>query len=166
MFVPTGSPAYDFYGANRPGDNLFANALIALKADTGERVWHFQTVRHDIWDRDLPAQPTLVTVTREGRRVDAVAQTTKSGLRVPVRAGERPAPLPHRIPEGPGLGRRGRGDGGDAAVPAQPRSPSRASSSPRTCSPRGRRKRTRPCSRASRRSGPAASSCRGAARGR
>ena len=79
VFVPTGSAAYDFYGANRTGDNLFANALIALKAETGERVWHFQTVRHDIWDRDLPAQPTLVTVTREGRRVDAVAQTTKSG---------------------------------------------------------------------------------------
>lgn len=80
VFVPTGSGAYDFYGANRTGDNLFANTLIALKADTGARVWHFQTVRHDIWDRDLPAQPTLVTVVREGRRVDGVAQTTKSGF--------------------------------------------------------------------------------------
>jgi glucose dehydrogenase len=80
VFVPTGSPAYDFYGANRTGDNLFANALIALRADTGERVWHFQTVRHDIWDRDLPTQPTLVAVTREGRRVDAVVQLTKSGF--------------------------------------------------------------------------------------
>jgi quinoprotein glucose dehydrogenase len=79
VFAPTGSAAYDFYGANRKGDNLFANSLIALKADTGERVWHFQTVRHDIWDRDLPSPPTLVTVTRDGRKVDAVAQTTKSG---------------------------------------------------------------------------------------
>jgi quinoprotein glucose dehydrogenase len=79
VFVPTGSAAYDFYGANRAGDNLFANSLIALKAATGERVWHFQTVRHDIWDRDLPAPPNLVTVTRDGRRIDAVAQTTKSG---------------------------------------------------------------------------------------
>ncbi|MGA9772323.1 MAG: pyrroloquinoline quinone-dependent dehydrogenase [Blastocatellia bacterium] len=80
VFVPTGSAAYDFYGADRVGDNLFANCLIALKADTGKRVWHFQTVRHDVWDRDLPAPPTLVTVTRDGRRVDAVSQATKSGF--------------------------------------------------------------------------------------
>jgi quinoprotein glucose dehydrogenase len=80
VFVPTGSAAYDFYGANRTGDNLFANCLIALDASTGRRVWHFQTVRHDIWDRDLPSPPSLVTVVRDGRRVDAVAQTTKSGF--------------------------------------------------------------------------------------
>ncbi len=80
VFVPTGSAAYDFYGADRVGDNLFANCLIALKADTGKRVWHFQTVRHDIWDRDLPAQPTLVTVIRDGRRVEGVSQSTKSGF--------------------------------------------------------------------------------------
>lgn len=80
VFVPTGSAAYDFYGGNRPGDNLYANALIALKAATGERVWHFQTVRHDIWDRDLPTPPNLVTVMRDGKQVDAVAQLTKSGF--------------------------------------------------------------------------------------
>jgi|HubBroStandDraft_1064217.scaffolds.fasta_scaffold00016_45 quinoprotein glucose dehydrogenase len=79
VFVPTGSASYDFYGANRVGDDLFANSLIALNADTGERVWHFQTVHHDLWDRDLPAQPSLVTVQRDGRDVEAVAQTTKSG---------------------------------------------------------------------------------------
>ena len=79
VFVPTGSPAYDFYGANRAGDNLFANCLIALRADTGKRVWHFQAVRHDIWDRDFPSPATLVTINRNGRLVDAVAQTTKSG---------------------------------------------------------------------------------------
>jgi len=79
VFVPTGSAAYDFYGANRVGDNLFANSLIALNAESGERVWHFQTVRHDIWDRDLPAPPSLVTVKHDGHDVDAVAQTTKSG---------------------------------------------------------------------------------------
>ena len=79
VFVPTGSASSDFYGANRHGDNLFANSLIALKAETGERVWHFQMVRHDLWDRDLPAQPSLVTVKREGRLLDAVAQITKSG---------------------------------------------------------------------------------------
>lgn len=79
VFVPTGSAAFDFYGANRIGDNLFANTLIALKAATGERVWHFQAVRHDLWDRDFPAPPNLVTVQRFGHPVDAVAQITKSG---------------------------------------------------------------------------------------
>lgn len=79
VYAPTGSAAADFYGANRAGDNLFANTLLALDAADGRRLWHFQIVRHDIWDRDLPSPPTLVTVTRAGRRVDAVAQTTKHG---------------------------------------------------------------------------------------
>ncbi|PYP71372.1 MAG: pyrrolo-quinoline quinone [Gemmatimonadetes bacterium] len=79
VFVPTGSAADDYYGANRVGDDLFANSLIVLKAETGERVWHFQFVRHDIWDRDLPAPPNLVTVRHSGRAIDAVAQVTKSG---------------------------------------------------------------------------------------
>ncbi|MGA2136050.1 MAG: PQQ-binding-like beta-propeller repeat protein [Bryobacteraceae bacterium] len=79
VFVPTGSAAFDFYGANRKGDDLFANTLLALKADTGERVWHFQAVRHDLWDRDFPAPPTLVRVEHDGAAVDAVAQITKSG---------------------------------------------------------------------------------------
>ncbi|WP_138477601.1 outer membrane protein assembly factor BamB family protein [Dyadobacter bucti] len=79
VYVPTGSAAYDFYGGNRPGDNLFANCLIALDAATGKRLWHFQLVHHDIWDRDLPAPPNLVTVTHKGKRIDAVAQITKQG---------------------------------------------------------------------------------------
>ncbi|MEJ5366882.1 MAG: PQQ-binding-like beta-propeller repeat protein [Bryobacteraceae bacterium] len=79
VFAPTGSATYDFYGANRHGDNLFANCLIALDAATGRRLWHFQFVRHDLWDRDLPAAPTLVQVRRDGRVIDAVAQITKSG---------------------------------------------------------------------------------------
>lgn len=79
VFVPTGSAVYDFYGADRPGDNLFASSLLVLKADTGERVWHFQNSRHDIWDRDLPTAPALVTVKHDGQNVDAVAQPTKSG---------------------------------------------------------------------------------------
>src|SRR5207244_11798186 len=79
VFVPLGSAADDYYGANRVGDDLFADALLVLKAETGKRVWHFQFVRHDIWDRDLPAPPNLVTVRRHGRVVDAVAQITKSG---------------------------------------------------------------------------------------
>ena len=79
VFVPTGSASYDFYGANRVGDNLFANTLLALNASTGKRIWHFQTVKHDVWDRDLPAPPSLVTVQRDGKLIDAVAQITKSG---------------------------------------------------------------------------------------
>jgi quinoprotein glucose dehydrogenase len=79
VFVPTGSATPDFWGGERHGDNLFANSLIALDVETGERRWHFQMVHHDLWDRDLPAPPTLVTLEREGHSVDAVAQTTKSG---------------------------------------------------------------------------------------
>ncbi|MCY3593613.1 MAG: PQQ-binding-like beta-propeller repeat protein [Bacteroidetes bacterium] len=79
VFLPTGSAAFDFWGGNRIGENLFANSVLALDAMTGERKWHFQTVHHDIWDRDLPAAPNLVTVTHEGHRIDAVAQVTKSG---------------------------------------------------------------------------------------
>lgn len=79
VFVPTGSAASDFYGADRRGDNLFANSLLALDARTGKRVWHFQAVKHDIWDRDFPSQPTLVTVRKDGKRMDVIAQTSKQG---------------------------------------------------------------------------------------
>jgi len=79
VFAATGSAAFDFYGANRVGDNLFANTLLALDARTGRRIWHFQAIRHDLWDWDFPAAPTLVTVTHDGRRIDAVAQITKTG---------------------------------------------------------------------------------------
>lgn len=79
LFVPTGSPTYDYWGGNRHGENLFGNSLLCLEARTGKRVWHFQFVRHDIWDRDLPAPPNLLTVRRDGRQVPAVAQVTKSG---------------------------------------------------------------------------------------
>ncbi len=80
VFVPTGSAASDFYGADRVGNDLFANTLLALDAATGRRIWHFQSVRHDIWDRDFPSPPLLVRVRHEGRMVDAVAQATKSGF--------------------------------------------------------------------------------------
>ena len=79
VFFATGSASFDFYGANRIGDNLFANSIVALDANTGRRVWHFQGLRHDLWDRDFPASPALVTVTRDGQQVDAVAQITKTG---------------------------------------------------------------------------------------
>jgi len=80
VYVPTGSAAFDFYGGDRIGDDLFADCLLALNAETGERIWHFQGVHHDIWDRDFPASPALLTIKRDGRDVDAVAQTTKQGF--------------------------------------------------------------------------------------
>jgi quinoprotein glucose dehydrogenase len=80
VFVPTGSAAFDFYGGDRIGDNLFGNCLLALDAQTGKRIWHFQAVKHDIWDRDFPAPPVLLTVEHEGKKVPAVAQTTKQGF--------------------------------------------------------------------------------------
>ena len=79
VYLPTGSPAFDFWGGNRQGENLFGNCLIALDAATGERLWHFQVVKHDLWDRDLPAPPNLVTIERNGQQIDAVAQITKTG---------------------------------------------------------------------------------------
>jgi quinoprotein glucose dehydrogenase len=79
VYVPTGSAVFDFYGGDRVGDDLFADSLIALDAETGKRIWHFQGVHHDLWDRDFPAPPALLTVKHDGKRVDAIAQTTKSG---------------------------------------------------------------------------------------
>jgi quinoprotein glucose dehydrogenase len=79
VFVPTGSAAPDFHGADRLGDNLYANCVLALEAATGKKRWHYQAVHHDIWDRDFPSPPTLVTVRRDDREIAAVAQTTKQG---------------------------------------------------------------------------------------
>ncbi|MEJ2089442.1 MAG: PQQ-binding-like beta-propeller repeat protein [Gammaproteobacteria bacterium] len=80
VYVPTGAPSYHFHGANRQGDNLFANSLIALDARTGERLWHFQAIHHDLWDWDIAMGPKLLTVEREGRRIDAVALAGKHGF--------------------------------------------------------------------------------------
>lgn len=80
VFAATGSPSFDFYGSNRIGDNLFADCVLALDARTGKRIWHFQDVKHDVWDLDYPAAPSLVTLTRNGKKIDAVAQITKTGF--------------------------------------------------------------------------------------
>lgn len=80
VYVPLGSPTYDFYGADRAGTNLFGNSLVALHAESGQLIWHFQTVHHDLWDYDLPAPPNLVTINSHGRNIDAVALTTKVGF--------------------------------------------------------------------------------------
>ena len=80
VYVPTGSGTYDFWGGYRAGDNLYANSLLALNAETGERIWHFQAVHHDVWDRDFPANPNLIRIQKDGKWIDAVAQISKQGL--------------------------------------------------------------------------------------
>jgi len=79
VFLPIGSPSYDFYGGDRKGQDLFANSLVALQASTGRLIWYFQMVHHDLWDYDMPAQPTLITLRRNGESIPAVAQVTKMG---------------------------------------------------------------------------------------
>ena len=80
VYLPVTSPTFNFAGDFRPGDNLFSNSIVCLNAKTGERVWHFQTIRHDIWDWDLPAAPTLIDIVVDGRAVPALAQVTKTGF--------------------------------------------------------------------------------------
>jgi membrane-bound PQQ-dependent dehydrogenase (glucose/quinate/shikimate family) len=80
VFLPVGSASYDFYGGDRKGQNLYANCLVALDAASGKILWHYQMVHHDIWDYDLPAQPVLLTIQRDGKSIPAVVQVTKMGL--------------------------------------------------------------------------------------
>ena len=80
VYIPTGTARYDFYGGNRPGDNLFANSLLALNAKTGKRLWHFQTVHHDLWDYDNPQAPKLLTIHKDGKDIPAIVQATKQGF--------------------------------------------------------------------------------------
>ncbi|HEY4207284.1 MAG TPA: c-type cytochrome, partial [Puia sp.] len=107
LFAPTGSAAFDFYGGKRKGQGLFADCLLAMDAATGKRIWHFQSIHHDTWDKDLPTPPALVTVMHNGQRVDAVAQPTKTGFvfvldretghsLFPIE--ERPVPLHSTLP--------------------------------------------------------------------
>ena len=80
LYIPTSTPSSDYWGGRRKGANLFAESLVCLDARTGERRWHFQTVRHGLWDYDLSAAPNLVTITVDGREIDAVAQVSKQGF--------------------------------------------------------------------------------------
>jgi quinoprotein glucose dehydrogenase len=80
VYLPVEAATGDFYGGHRPGDNLFADSLVCLDAATGKRVWHFQTIHHDVWDYDLPAPPVLVDITVDGKKIPAVAQVTKTGF--------------------------------------------------------------------------------------
>ena len=80
MYIPTGTARYDFYGGNRPGNNLFANSLIAIDANTGKRIWHFQAIHHDLWDYDFPQAPKLLTIHKDGKAIPIVAQASKQGF--------------------------------------------------------------------------------------
>ena len=80
VYIPFGTARFDFYGGNRKGNNLFGNSLVALDARTGKRLWHYQLVHHDLWDYDLPQAPKLLTLRKDGRNVDVVAQATKHGF--------------------------------------------------------------------------------------
>ena len=80
VFLPVCSPSYDFYGADRKGNTLYANSLVALRADTGKLVWYYQMVHHDIWDMDVGSQPSLVTIHRDGKEIPAVVVVAKEGL--------------------------------------------------------------------------------------
>ena len=140
-FIPTGTARYDFYGGNREGDNLFANSIVALDVRSGERLWHFQTIHHDLWDFDLPVAPKLMTITKDGKKIPIVVRRARPGsllVRPPHRRAvwpieERPVPASD-VP-------------GEHASPTQPiptwPSRSRASDSTRrtsTPSPRGQGK--------------------------
>ena len=80
VFLPTSSPAPDYFGGMRRGENRYGNSVVALRGSTGKVVWHFQTVHHDLWDYDNAAPPALTTVVRNGARVPAVLQATKTGM--------------------------------------------------------------------------------------
>src|SRR5262245_51866663 len=80
VYLPIGGPNNNYYGGNRPGDNLFANTLVAVNAETGKRIWHFQTVHHDLWDYDLPPSPVLFDIVKNGRTIPALAQSGKLGF--------------------------------------------------------------------------------------
>ena len=115
VYVPTGSATYDFYGGDRHGANLFANSLLALDAKTGKRLWHFQTVHHDLWDLDNVSAPQLVSVRHNGRRVDAVAHAGKTGFLYVFNrvTGEPLWPIEERpVPKSPAPG--------EMAYPTQP----------------------------------------------
>ncbi len=115
VFLPTSSPSPDFYGGLRAGDNLYANSVVALRGRTGERVWHFQTVRHDVWDYDVPAQPGLYTLTQDGETRDVVVQVSKTGFVFVLdrETGEPVLPVEDRpVPQG--------GVPGEVLSPTQP----------------------------------------------
>ena len=88
-YFPVEAPTGDYYGGHRRGDNLFSGSVVAVDLDTGERVWHYQTVHHDIWDWDLPAAPVLLDITVDGREIKALILADQAVLHVRARPGYR-----------------------------------------------------------------------------
>ena len=166
VFLPVGSARSTSGAATGTAPTCSPTACSPSSADTGERVWHYQLVHHDLWDRDPPAAPVLVTVQRDGRRGGRGRAGHQVGPRVRVRSRDRHAALPDRGAARAAVGSRGRSRLADAAASRSRRRPSRASGSPRTTSRRSRPPRTRPCSSSSGRCGRTASSCRRARRAR
>ena len=97
VYVPTGSAAFDFYGGDRPGDNLFANCLLALNAKTGERIWHFQSVKHDIWDRDFPSPPGFGDGPARRQRRGCGCPNQQAGICLSVRSHEWASAVSDRV---------------------------------------------------------------------
>ena len=119
VFLPTSGPSPDYYGGTRPGDNRYADSIVALRGATGEVAWYFQTIHHDVWDYDNTAQPTQVELTKDGKPFPAVIQATKTGMLYIFNRETGEPLLPHRgAPGAPGW-RAGRGALADPAVPGQ-----------------------------------------------
>ena len=118
LFAATGSAADDFYAGGRPGKNLYADSILAIDARTGKLRWYFQAVHHDEWDDDFASPPVLVTVTRHGKKIDAVAATNKTSLCLCLRPRDRPQPVSHRRSAGAGGDRAGRYRLAHPAAPA------------------------------------------------
>ena len=120
LYLPTSTPSSDYYGGRRPGANLFAESIVCLDANTGQRKWHFQAVHHGLWDYDFTAPPNLVTINVDGRRIDAVAITSEAGIHLRVRPRDRTTRVADRREAGRHDDRRARREGlSDAAVPDQ-----------------------------------------------
>ena len=130
-YFPLTSPTNDMYGGHRLGNNLFSDTLVCVKCATGERVWHYQIVHHDLWDYDLPAAPILADITVDGRPNQGGRSGHQAGVRVRVRSHERTTGVADRRAAGAALGHAGRARVADAAVsrPSRRRSIGRASRS-------------------------------------
>ena len=118
-YFPLSSPTNDMYGGHRLGDNLFADSLVCVRCATGERVWHYQLVHHDLWDYDLPAAPILADITVEGRRDQGCRAAHEAGVRLRLRPADRAAGLADRRAAGAQVGHTGRAHLADAAVSDQ-----------------------------------------------
>ena len=132
VYIPLTAPTAAYYGGHRPGDNLFSNALVALDAKTGKRVWHFQTVHHDLWEYDIVGPATLGDITRRRPAHQGGDAAEQDRLPLRLRSRDRQAGVADRRAAGAAVDGAGREDVADAAVPDQAAAVRRAAASPRT----------------------------------